>query len=117
MRRGAESAALLVVDRAQRRDSQGALHLRFRTTATLKSAGTDAVRGTVGRSQLRIATLGRSAGEAQIRAQTRSDCFNDRTTRGACDAARFAVTELNLKVTGPAPLAVQLIDASVHAPM
>ncbi len=108
---GAESAALLVVDRAQRRDSQGALNLRFRTTATLKSAGPDAVRATVGRSQLRIATLARSAGEVQIRAQTRSDCFNDRTTRGACDAARFAVTEMNLKATGPAPMAVQLIDA------
>lgn len=108
---GAESATLVVIDRAQRRDAQGALHLRFRTTATLKSAGPDASRGVVGHSQLRIAALAHGAGSSQLGAQQRSDCFNDRTTRGACQAARFAVTEQSLRVAAPAPSAVHLLDA------
>lgn len=109
---GAESAALLVVDRAQRRDSQGAMHLRFRTTGALKGAGVDASRAVVGRSQLHIAALAHGSGDVQIRARERSDCFDGRATRGACDAARFAITEHSLRVVAPAPAAVHLLDAA-----
>ncbi len=108
-----ESAAIVIIDRARRRDSGGALHLRFRAIAGLQAVvGKTAVRGETGGSSVTITSLWASGLAAETRQIRTSNCFTDNFTRGNCDAARFEISERKLTIAAPAPAAVHLVDAA-----
>lgn len=107
------AATLIVVDRATTGGADRDLYLRFRTPGKLTLAG-DAAATTVGGTRLTITPSGRSSGTPTIGVPTMKDCFKD-VTQGACDAARFPVTDYRVQIGGPkafAEHAISVTDAS-----
>ncbi|HMG20462.1 MAG TPA: hypothetical protein VK607_04065, partial [Kofleriaceae bacterium] len=118
-------AVLVVVDRATTGSSDRAMYLRFRVPGELALDG-DVASRTIGATRLAIAVAARSAGQPVLGKTRLKDCFNEDDRKGACDAARFPVTDLRLEVAGPRPSAVHVISASAvtgggapprHAPL
>ncbi len=108
---GAGDATAVVVDRARTGGDAGNLYLRFRTTPSLALAGNGAG-GRQGESSLSIRTLFRSSGTPEVRRFTTSDCFKGDVTRGNCRAARFPVSDYELTLRGPDPLAIHVLDVA-----
>jgi hypothetical protein len=106
-------AVLIVVDRADTGDSSRGMNLRFRTTGQLTIAAVGlAASARVGSTKLVIEGL---AGVPKIGAPSAKDCFGAGTVRGACDAARFPVTDYRVELPGPRPSSVHVISAlSTH---
>ena len=107
-----ESAVLIVVDRARAQRSSQNLHLRFRATAELREQADRSVSGIMGASKLSLRTLQISGGAPELRSEPRGSCFIEARnyTRGNCDAARFAVNELKLRIPGPMASAVHMLE-------
>jgi MYXO-CTERM domain-containing protein len=103
------NASAVVVDRARTGSAARALHLRFRSTASLALEPAGA-RGITGRSSLAIAPVFTSSGAPVVRRGTVGDCFGKDTTRGNCAAARFAVQDYVLDVNGGDALAIHVLD-------
>lgn len=109
---GAESATLLVLDRARTRDPAHGLHLRFRTPVELDQIGNGGA-AKLKDSQVSILRLAGSGGDTQVARQEGGDCFNDQKyTRGNCDAARFDIGEVRLVVPGTEADATFEIDVA-----
>ncbi len=108
---GAESALLFVMDRSKTRTPGQSLHLRFRSLAGLELAVATAS-GKVGNSKVSIQRLIASDVKLSARRLQRGSCFTDQYTRGNCDAARFAVTEISAVLAGPQAQALHLIEAA-----
>ncbi len=108
---GRDSATLLVLDRARTEKPENALHLRFRSRVDLDQIGHggDAKLRDTRLSVLRLAASG---GETEVRRLPAGDCFNDRYTRGNCDASRFAASEVRLLVPGTAASAAFAIEVA-----
>jgi len=107
-------ASLVVIDRASTGSSDRAMHLRFRVPGELALEG-DVASRTIGTTRLAIATVSRSSGKPAIGRTKLKDCFADVPHQGSCDAARFAVTDLRLDVSGPESSAVHVISATAPA--
>jgi uncharacterized protein (TIGR03382 family) len=110
------AATLVVVDRAKTGGAGRDLYLRFRTPGKLAASGGGggggAASATVGGTRLAIATIARSTpGDVTIDSPTMKDCEHD-TTRGACEAARFPITEYREQVAGPDARAVHAIGVT-----
>jgi hypothetical protein len=109
---GAESATLLVLDRARTEEPGHGLHLRFRTPVELDQIGNGGA-GKLKDSQVSILRLAGSGGDTEVARQDGGDCFNDKKyTRGNCDAARFDIGEVRLVVPGTDADAVFEIDVA-----
>lgn len=105
-------AVLVVIDRANTTSAKRAMHLRFRVPAPIEVDG-NATSARIGGTQLNIATLIKSGGDAvKGVARDGKDCFKEGIKKGQCDAARFPVTDYRLIVPGPKPVAVHAISAT-----
>jgi hypothetical protein len=93
-----DSAALVVIDRADTASPKRDLFLRFRTPGA-----------TVGDTSVSVATL--AGGTPTVSSPTQKDCFKGQT-RGNCDAARFPVVDHKLDVPGPHPSAIHVIGVA-----
>ncbi|MDP9198967.1 MAG: hypothetical protein M3O07_07110, partial [Pseudomonadota bacterium] len=100
-----------VLDRTRGKTPAQALHLRFRSLADLSPDKTGAS-GRVGDSRVHIRRLQASTIEGTARKLRRSSCFLEKYTRGNCDAARFAVSEISAVLTGPDAYALHFIEAT-----
>lgn len=107
----AESAFLLILDRARGRTLRQNLHLRFRTTAKLAGEAAT-VSGRIGDSMVTIHRLAASEGSTASRRLAAGSCFSEGYTRGNCDAARIPVSELSAVLSGPQSQAVHLVEAT-----
>lgn len=109
---GAESATLLVLDRARTREPGHGLHLRFRAPVELDQIGNGGA-GKLKDSQVSILRLAGSGGDVEVKRQEGGDCFDDkRYTRGNCDAARFDIGEVRVVVPGTDADALFEIDVA-----
>jgi hypothetical protein len=106
------SATVVVFDRATTGGAERTVDLRFRTPGRLAAgaAGADVATATVGGTRLAIAALERTSGTPHLEAPTAKNC--DNVARGACEAARFAVTELQLKLDGGMVRAAHALSVS-----
>jgi hypothetical protein len=116
-------ATLVIADRADTTSAERELFLQFRTPGKWR-LGDGGARTEVGRSSAVLTTLngggtersgkaakGKSAGaKGTVSSPTRKDCFNDQVTRGNCDAARLPVSDYRLKLRGPKPSVIQVIE-------
>lgn len=100
-------AALIVVDRANTRDKDRKMYLRFRVPAQLAQRG-DVTTATIGATRLAI----RGDAAATLATPTAKDCFAANIERGKCDAARFPVTDYRVEVSGPTPRAVHVVEVT-----
>jgi hypothetical protein len=99
---------IVVVDRARTGGPSRAGYIRFRTPATL-SRTKDGARGTIGGSALVIhAVVQEPAPAVTVNRVAAGDC--PEPNFGACGAARFAVGEYAVKLTGDALLAIHVLD-------
>ncbi len=110
-RTGAESALLFVLDRTRGRTPAQSLHLRFRSPAKLELNAATAS-GKVGSSMAHVRRLATSEISVSSRRLERGSCFTEQYTRGNCDAARFAVSEISAVLAGPQTYALHLIEAT-----
>lgn len=111
------AATLVVVDRAATGAKDRDLYLRFRTPGKLALAGTRAS-ATIGGTRLSIDGLAHSSGTPSLGGATMKDCEHG-TTKGACEAARFPITDYRIELAGPQPRAAHALsvtDASAAAP-
>ena len=105
-------AALLVIDRADTTSSDRSMDLRFRTPGKLERLGDMAIaQATIGSTKLDIEKL-TSDGTFALGAARNKDCYKFTGPKGQCDAARFPITDLRVRVPGPHPSAVHLIGAT-----
>ncbi len=112
---GEHDAHLLIVDRARTSGAERDMYLRFRTLAHLARNEAGAT-GPIGSTRVSIQTLALTSGTPELRRLERSSCFEDKYTRGNCDAARFAVDEYRMQLDGPRPEAIHLVSATGAAP-
>lgn len=108
-------AFLLIVDRARTAGAERDMYLRFRTLAHLAPSGAGAA-GSVGRTHVAVQPLTLTSGTPEARSLERSSCFQDKYTRGNCDAARYPVDEYRVQLEGPHPEAIHLVSATGAAP-
>jgi hypothetical protein len=101
-------AVVVVVDRANTVDDDRDMFLRFRSPGHFALNG-DVATATVGASKVVVASLARSSGKPEIGTPGEKDCFAQGTVRGTCDAARFPVTDLRVRVAGSRPSAAHAI--------
>jgi hypothetical protein len=105
------SATVVVVDRARTGGAGRDLYLRFRTPGKLALSG-DVATAMVGGTKLVVAGVSRSSGTPSIGGPpAMKDCEHD-TTRGACEAARFPVTDYRVQISGPDARAATAIGVS-----
>ena len=97
-------------DRKDARQAQS-LNLRFRSPAKLDLSEATAS-GTVGTSNVSIRRMLSSEVKVSKRTLQRGSCFTEQYTRGNCDAARFAISEVSEVLAGPKANAVHLVEAS-----
>lgn len=102
--------ALVVIDRARTGRKDRTMHLRFRVPGGLTLDDEIATKR-VGSSKLMIANLERTSGHPEIGRTSLTNCYDDSTPKGRCDAARFDATDLRLELEGPEPRAVHVITA------
>lgn len=111
-------ATLIIADRADTTSPERELFLQFRTPGKWK-LGEGGARTEVGRSSAALTTLsgdggkgvkGKGGSGATVSSPAMKDCFNDKVTRGNCDAARFPVSDYRLKLRGPKPSVIQVIE-------
>jgi hypothetical protein len=100
---------IVAVDRVRTGAATRSAYLRFRTPAALALAG-DLARGVSGSSALAIHAVALAPpATPQVKAIPRSNECEGRQF-GACGAARFAVGEYSVKITGGEVLAIHVID-------
>lgn len=129
-RKQGSDATLIIADRADTTSTERELHLRFRTPGKWKASegGAPGARVELGKSAAALTTLvlgdggkgpsgksGKSgkdgaAPKGTISSPSFKDCFNDKVTRGNCDAARFPITEYKLALPGPRVSVLQVIE-------
>jgi len=102
---------LVIFDSAQTASEEHRMHLRFRSPMRLKPSD-DGYSGSSGGVRQSIRRIYHSAGEAELRRLNAGSCFDDRYTRGNCDAARFPVDEYRLVLQGNMPEAIHLVTAT-----
>lgn len=104
---------IVTIDRARTDADARQMYLRFRTPGKLALAGGVAT-ATVGASRLAVHAVKLSGGAPAVRSVPGAgDCWSG--PFGACATARFAVDEYAVKVPGPRPLAVHVLDALAAA--
>ena len=106
-----ESALLFVLDRSKGRTPGQTLNLRFRSPAKLELAAVTAS-GRLGDSNVSIRRLLNSEIKVSLRKLQRGSCYSEQFTRGNCDAARFAISEVSEVLAGPKANAVHLVEAT-----
>lgn len=104
-------AVVIVYDRADTGGAHRPMLLRFRSPAALELAG-DRAAAKLGQTTLSIANVRRTDGALERVAVPAGDCFKGDPPRGRCDAARFPVIDLRLKLSGPRPAAIHAITAT-----
>ncbi len=111
------AATVVVFDRATTGGADRTMDLRFRTPGQLAASADPSVASTtVGGTRLTIASLERTSGTPHVDASRGKDCGDP---RGACEAARFPVTELRVQLDGGtvrAAHALSVTDAGAQAP-
>jgi len=100
---------VVTIDRARTDADARGMYLRFRTPGKLALAGGVAT-ATVGGSKLAVHAVKLSGGTPAVKSVPGGgDCWSG--PFGSCATARFAVDEYAVKVPGPRPLAVHVLDA------
>ncbi len=101
-------ALLVIADRADTTSAERELFLQFRTGAKWK-LGEGGARAEVGKSSAVIKAL-ETKTKPTVSSPSLKDCFKDTVTRGNCDSARFPVSDYRLKLRGPKPQVIHVID-------
>lgn len=102
-------ATLVIADRADTTAAARELFLQFRTPGKWKLDKAGA-RVEVGRSAVALTTLQASKTEPTVSSPAHKDCFKGDPPRGNCDAARFPVSDYRLKLRGPRPAALHVLE-------
>jgi hypothetical protein len=105
---------LVVVDRANTVEEDRGMYLRFRSPGHFALDG-DVATASVGSTKLTVSSLARTSGTLAIGVPTAKDCFAPGTVRGTCDAARFPVTDVRTRLSGPRASAAHAIAVVDHA--
>jgi hypothetical protein len=101
-------ATLVISDRADTTSRDRELDLRFRALAPWELIG-DVARVEVGASSVELSTLGAAPIKPTISSPTLKDCFGATTPRGNCNAARFPVVDVRLRLPGPEVVVTHVI--------
>ena len=101
--------AVVMFDHVRTGDAARGAHLRWRTPGQFALAGRMA-RATVGGSDVIVNLLWTSSGTPVARTPQKGEGCPAPWTRGTCDAARFAVTELAIDLKGPEAGVISVVD-------
>jgi hypothetical protein len=106
---GSGSGTVVLVDRVVTGSATRGLHLRVRTPTTLALSGSIAS-GTVGASLFAIEKVWSTNGAPTVRSMPKaSECSSSNRT---CDVSRLTGMEYRIDVSGPAGLALHVVDVT-----
>lgn len=108
-RNNGADATLVIADRADTTNAGRELFLQFRTAGKWKG-GDSGARAEVGRSGVAITTVDAGKIKGTISSPTLRNCFKEGVSRGNCDAARFPVSDYRLKLPGPTPAVLHVLE-------
>jgi hypothetical protein len=108
-RNNGADATLVIADRADTTNAGRELFLQFRTGGKWKG-GDGGARAEVGRSGVAITTMDGGKVKGTISSPTLRDCFKEGVSRGNCDGARFPVSDYRLKLPGPKPVVLHVLE-------